>query len=331
MEHVAKMNNLELYSLGFVYAAMKQSHGQKTCKLRESVYDTLRVVRDSLGAEYVSAAMNLGSCTIQWTKLAEKRIDRELGSFPLGGAPIEMIRGICDFNLAESGLYHSERPYVQLKLSRRSADLIQLTVGVEANECQISAMSDDLVILEWFDVDALDFMGVVYSGEKYGYSKAQEAFSRWRQQIQGVTNNKNLNFWFRKTREDAVAPYKARISDSGFDLTLVEKVDQVGIVEMYTTGIKAYADYGWYFILTPRSSIIKSGYMLANNCGIIDRSYTGEILVPMIKLDPSAPDIECPARLVQLIPTPIVDFDFKETQTDLDSNRGDKGFGSSGI
>jgi deoxyuridine 5'-triphosphate nucleotidohydrolase len=325
------MTNLELYSLGVVYAAQKQSHGQKLAKLRESAYDSLKLVRENLGAELVSVAMGLGNCSLSWTKLAESRIEKELSAFPLDKAPMEVIKGICDFNFAESGRYASERPYVQLKVSRRSADFIQLTTGVEANASNISVLSDDLVILEWFDVDALDFMGVVYSKNNYGYSKANEAFSMWRQQVQGITNSKGLNFWFKKTRDDAVSPYKARISDSGFDLTLVEKVDQVGIVEMYTTGIKVYADYGWYFILTPRSSIIKSGYMLANNCGIIDRSYTGEILVPMIKLDPNAPDIECPARLVQIIPTPIVDFDFKQTTSDLDSNRGNKGFGSSGL
>lgn len=324
------MVNLELYSLGFVYAAKKQSYSQRSFKLRESAYETLRLVRDSLGAEFVSSAMNLGGCTLQWTTLADNRIAEKLSAFPLDKAPMEIIKGICDFNFAESGMYNSERPYVQLKVSKRSADFIQLTTGVTANEVQFSTVDSDMVVLEWYDVDALDFMGVVYSGADYGYLKANAAFTKWRQQIQGLTNDKNLNFWFKKTREDAVAPYKARISDSGFDLTLVEKVDQIGIVDMYTTGIKAYCDQGWYFILTPRSSIIKSGYMLANNCGIIDRSYTGEILVPMIKLDPNAPDIECPARLVQLIPTPIVDFDFKETHVDLESNRGEKGFGSSG-
>ena len=52
--------------------------------------------------------------------------------------------------------------------------------------------------------------------------------------------------------------------------------------------------------LVPRSSISKTGYMLANSVGVIDRTYTGNVLVPLIKVDKSMPDLILPARVVQL-------------------------------
>jgi len=70
------------------------------------------------------------------------------------------------------------------------------------------------------------------------------------------------------------------------------------------------------------------GYIQANSVGIIDQSYTGEIMVPLIKIDPDAPDLELPAKIAQLVPrrwhglTPVDD------ETEMETMRGDGGFGS---
>lgn len=139
---------------------------------------------------------------------------------------------------------------------------------------------------------------------------------------------------FKKTRPDAAAPFKARESDSGFDLTILECVKTNGKVEMYSTGIAAqHVTPGWYFDMVPRSSLIKTGYILANSVGVIDHEYTGEIMVPLIKIDNLKPDIlsEGPVRAVQLIPRQVEHFDFVEVQELVDTTRSDGGFGSSGV
>ena len=71
--------------------------------------------------------------------------------------------------------------------------------------------------------------------------------------------------------------------------------------------------------------------MLANSIGIIDRTYLGNIIVALIKIDESAPDLILPSRLVQIIPTPIVHFQMVEVDSfDVQStDRGEGGFGSS--
>lgn len=133
---------------------------------------------------------------------------------------------------------------------------------------------------------------------------------------------------FIKSDKNAITPYKERQSDSGFDLTLIKKIKNIGNVELYDTGIKVQIDKGYYLDLVPRSSIIKSGYIMANSIGIIDFEYTGNIKVPLIKVDKNKPDLILPMRLVQLIPRKIEHFDLVEVKSFEKTDRNDNGFGS---
>lgn len=141
-----------------------------------------------------------------------------------------------------------------------------------------------------------------------------------------------LKFQFKRTLPNAQAPKKNKISDSGYDLVLVQKIKQVGNVSFYDTGIQVQPPLGYYFDLVGRSSISKTGYMVANNVGIIDQSYRGNVIVALIKLDLSAPDLELPSRLVQLIPRRVIHMQPQDVGDDElgDTKRGDGGFGSSG-
>ena len=129
-------------------------------------------------------------------------------------------------------------------------------------------------------------------------------------------------------KDNAVAPSRAHHSDSGFDLTIIEPVKSFGNVTLYTTGVKVQPCPGMYFDLVPRSSISKTGYILANSVGIIDQSYTGEIMIALQKLDENAKDIELPCKIAQLIPR--MWYYMKPIQVDSfdKSSRGSGGFGS---
>jgi dUTP pyrophosphatase len=142
------------------------------------------------------------------------------------------------------------------------------------------------------------------------------------------TFDKELTFNYIKTDPMAPAPFKMRASDSGYDLSLMKKIKTHGNVEFYDTCIKVQPCYGYYFDLVGRSSISKSGYMLANNIGIIDRTYTGSIIVPLIKINPACDDIQLPCRLVQIIPRQIHHLEPIEVDTLNSSDRGNGGFGS---
>lgn len=187
----------------------------------------------------------------------------------------------------------------------------------------------------WWGNGALDVMSKMYDSASIYLSRKRDAYLDWCTWVPclsgtGTHGNDGFVKW-NKTRKDAVAPSKAHASDSGYDLVLLEKVKTVGDVEFYDTGIKVTPPYGWYFNLVPRSSISKTGYMLVNSVGVIDRTYTGSILVPLRKINKDAPDIELPCRLMQIVPAPIVHFQFVKVDDLEASTRGEGGFGSTGV
>lgn len=138
-------------------------------------------------------------------------------------------------------------------------------------------------------------------------------------------------FKFKKNIEGAYAPFKNRPSDTGFDLHAIKLKSIKGNVHYLDTGISVEPPPGFYFDIVPRSSLSKTGWMLANSVGIIDASYRGNIIIALIKVDSNAKDLELPLRLVQLIPRQLIYMNHVEI-SDFDERtvRGDGGFGSSG-
>lgn len=114
----------------------------------------------------------------------------------------------------------------------------------------------------------------------------------------------------------------------GIDL-YVTSVEDCGQYYKIDTGIAIQPPEGYYFDVVPRSSIYKKGLILANSIGIIDQSYRGTIKAMFLK----TPNCEAPVvgeRLLQLIPRENLLVEFEEVSELDNSERGDKGFGSSG-
>lgn len=136
-----------------------------------------------------------------------------------------------------------------------------------------------------------------------------------------------------RTHPDAVMPFKTRMSDVGYDLTLIRLHKRISdVVFLYDTGIRVRVSDGFYCEIIPRSSIIKSGYMLANNTGVIDRSYDGNLYVAVVKVDACAKDLELPYRGFQLVLRPQIYADVREVESSdvASTSRGAGGFGSTG-
>ena len=134
-----------------------------------------------------------------------------------------------------------------------------------------------------------------------------------------------------KTDKDAVIPSKAFEEDAGYDLTIIKKIkDFNSKTTLYDTGIKIEIDEGYYTEIVPRSSISKFGYILANNIGIIDNHYRGNLMIALTKIADDAPDIVFPFKCCQLIVRKQIFSDLYEiTDDNLSSTiRNDGGFGS---
>lgn len=187
----------------------------------------------------------------------------------------------------------------------------------------------------WTGTNAIDFLGKVYEGRQ----EEQENDVKYKTYLQWLLNpTKHVRHSHLpccevyKTDEQALIPAKNKESDVGYDLTVIKVAKKLSDkVSLYDTGIKISVDNGYYAEVVPRSSLSKSGYMLANSVGIIDRSYLGNILIALVKVDENAPEIELPFRCCQIIFRPQIYMDIKEVDAPFgETARGEGGFGSTG-
>lgn len=149
-------------------------------------------------------------------------------------------------------------------------------------------------------------------------------------EVVALYHQKNIipTIGFHLKDERAVMPTK-RIIDVGFDLTIIDVAKVISNkITLYETGVALDIPIGFYVELIPRSSISKSGYMLANSVGVIDPPYIGTIKVPLIKVDKSMPNLELPIRIAQLILKPYVVSHSKQVYSITETTRGAGGFGS---
>ncbi len=130
---------------------------------------------------------------------------------------------------------------------------------------------------------------------------------------------------------EAVLPTK-RIIDVGFDLTIIGVAKEVSAkTTLFETSVALDIPLGYYVELVPRSSLSKTGYMLANSVGIIDPGYTGTVKVPLVKVDDSMADLVLPAKVAQLILKPYIYSHSREVQQIASTTRDAGGFGSTDV
>lgn len=150
-----------------------------------------------------------------------------------------------------------------------------------------------------------------------------------------------MNISFVKRLPNAVTPTRAHPLDVGLDLTAVRKHKVIlhdatrdsdrGVVVMYDTGIALTPPLGYYVEIVPRSSISKTGWMLANNTGIIDPTYNGNIYIALVRVADNVGEIPLPFCKCQLILRKAFYPTMMTVQDLAASERGDGGFGSTGV
>lgn len=147
-----------------------------------------------------------------------------------------------------------------------------------------------------------------------------------------INKNKIPVCKFTKLDENAECPIKYRASDVGYDITIIKEDKKISTnTIMYGTGISVSPPVGYYTKIVPRSSLVKTGYMLSNSVGIIDCSYRGELKVVLTKIDHTLPDIKLPLTCVQLILEKHIHYNMKKVDCLSDTDRGKGGFGSTNL
>lgn len=129
-------------------------------------------------------------------------------------------------------------------------------------------------------------------------------------------------------------PAYAQPDDAGADLRSAEAlVLAPGERALVATGVRFALPEGYAAFVVPRSGLaVKHGISIVNSPGTIDAGYRGEIKVPLINLDPREPFEIAPGdRIAQLIVMPVTRAVFAPVQALPESQRGEGGFGSTGV
>lgn len=137
-----------------------------------------------------------------------------------------------------------------------------------------------------------------------------------------------------KKVRDVPTPAYAHRGDAGLDLTNASGCDVVvpaGRVVKVPTGIAAAIPTGHAGLLMPRSSLGKKRDLsLSNTVGLIDSTYTGEIIASVINRGHRDETIEAGERIVQLVIIPFAAVEVEVVEVLEATERGEGGFGSTG-
>ena len=103
---------------------------------------------------------------------------------------------------------------------------------------------------------------------------------------------------------------------------------------VYGTGLAIQIPEGHVGLVFPRSSISKKDLILSNSVGVIDCGYTGEIMFKFKRTlvgDSLANIYEIGDRIGQIIIIPIPRIEFEEVSELEQTERGQGGYGSTGM
>jgi len=136
-----------------------------------------------------------------------------------------------------------------------------------------------------------------------------------------------------KTFSNAHLPTYARDGDAGADLYSLHAVNILpGEYKLVSTGIAMAIPQGYVGLIHPRSGLAaKHGITVLNAPGTIDAGYRGEIKVLLINHSNEVYFIARAERIAQLVIQKVENVFFEPVDELPESNRGQGGFGSTGV
>jgi len=137
----------------------------------------------------------------------------------------------------------------------------------------------------------------------------------------------------KKNHELARIPEVATKGDAGMDLFSVQDTFiNPGEFTLIDTGISIELPKNTEAQVRPRSGLaLKYGITVLNTPGTIDEGYRGNIGVILINHGKNIFHIEPQMKIAQLIIKPIYEVEIAKVEILSNSDRNEKGFGSSGI
>lgn len=139
-----------------------------------------------------------------------------------------------------------------------------------------------------------------------------------------------------KLHRDAIVPSYAYIFDSGFDLYSIEEIELLPFGRaLVPTGLAFEVPDGAELQIRSKSGLaINQGLMVLNSPGTVDCGYLGEIKVIVMNMNNHSVTIEKGTKVGQGVLCPVYNgkrVKLIEKQSLGTSDRGNKGFGSTGL
>lgn len=139
-----------------------------------------------------------------------------------------------------------------------------------------------------------------------------------------------MNLKIKKIHNDAKLPSYAHEGDAGLDIFSIETYKlKPGERKGFSTGICFELEPGFVALVWDKSGLaFKHG--LKTLGGVIDSNYRGEIFIALLNTSEKEILIERGDKIAQVLIQPVVSAKIEEIHELTESQRGDKGFGSSG-
>lgn len=144
----------------------------------------------------------------------------------------------------------------------------------------------------------------------------------------------------KKLNSNAIIPIKSKALDFCYDCVAVSEEELAPNVWKYGLGFAFEIDressnfktdaLSLSIDIRPRSSVWKTGMVLANCEGTVDEGYRGEVCVIFYHVLPNMPRYKVGDRVCQIKLGDAEVLDFEEVKELSDTDRGSDGFGSTG-
>ncbi len=138
---------------------------------------------------------------------------------------------------------------------------------------------------------------------------------------------------FKKLHSDAIIPSYAHPGDAGMDLySNCDKAIPPGEVSLIGTGLSVQLPENTEAQVRPKSGLaLKHAITVLNTPGTVDEGYRGEIGIILINHGKEVYHVTKGQKIAQLVIKPTLRLDIEEQEELSNTQRGQGGFGSTGL
>jgi dUTP pyrophosphatase len=149
---------------------------------------------------------------------------------------------------------------------------------------------------------------------------------------ESIINNFTLDIKVKKLHPNAVIPSYSKVGDAGMDLTITSEIENTTFSVSYGFGIAMEIPKNYLGLVFPRSSVRNQELVLSNCVGVIDSGYRGELQATFKKTNGlDSLKYKIGERGAQIIILPYPQVKMVESEELSNTERGDGGFGSTGV